>query len=111
MESQSIKDIIIDVFGENNIGESVIPSCKVLIDKDKISLTEFKCIIDDMENYFVDYMQGDDIDQGRVEHLQSAIQQLSSLQDESKLQNKTMLVCNSEIFKKEEKSPYFTCVL
>ena len=104
MNGQYVKDILVEALGKENT-LSMIPSSKCLFEEDSISLTQFKNILEGMENYFVDNMQGGSLDQGRIETLQRTIQDLRKMENLGKEneKNKTMLVCNSEIFQKNEK--------
>ena len=104
MNAQQVKNILVDALGEENT-LSMIPCSGCVFEADQVSLSQFHDIELEIENYFIDYMQGDNIDQSKVEILQKVIQDLRNLETQRKEQEKgkTMLVCNSEIFKKNEK--------
>merc|ERR1711973_744659 len=63
-------------------------------------------ILNGFENYFTDYIQSENADEITTQQLQNAIKKLRNLEfQHSNLQekSKTLLVCNSDIFKKEDK--------
>ena len=106
MNGQHVKNILVKALGEETI-LSMIPATKCLFEEEQVSKTQFDDIVEGLENYFVDYMQCEIIDQEKVETLQRTVQDLRKLEIHGKdnEKNKTMLVCNSEVFKKTEKPP------
>ena len=107
MDGQKVKQILVDGLGEENVLD-LIPASKFIFDSEtveKISINQYHSIVDGIENFFVEYMQSENIDHERVDILQKLIQDLRELENVSKENEseKTMLVCNSEIFHKNEK--------
>ena len=115
MNGLPVKNILVNALGEESI-LSMVPCSRCLFEEDKIAVTQFDNIVEGLENYFVDYMQSEDVDQSKIETLQRTIQELRKLEIKHKENEveirgkenengKTLLVCNSEIFKKNEKFP------
>ena len=99
MNGTQVREILVNALGDKT-SLSMIPSSKCVFDEEQISASQYLSIVEGFENYFVDYMQTETVDQSKAESLQDAIQELRKLDIK---ENKTMLVCNSEIFKKDEK--------
>ena len=111
MDAQEVKNILVEALGEDQ-SLSMIPSSKCAFEEHSvISLKQYNDIVDGMESYFVDFMQSDQGgDNGKIEFLQKAIKKLRNLTkvrfQESDVQEngKSMLVCNSDVFSKDEKA-------
>ena len=114
MNGLPVKNILVNALGEESI-LSMVPCSRCLFEEDKIAVTQFDNIVEGLENYFVDYMQSEDVDQSKIETLQRTIQELRKLEIKHKENEveirgkenengKTLLVCNSEIFKKKMKN-------
>lgn len=86
MDGQKVKQILVDGLGEENVLD-LIPASKFIFDSEtveKISINQYHSIVDGIENFFVEYMQSENIDHERVDILQKLIQDLRELENVSK---------------------------
>ena len=105
MNAKVVRDILNDSLGENQF-LSFIPSSHYVFSEQEITIKQFHDILNGFENYFTDFIQSENADEIRTQQLQNAIKKLRNLEfQHSYLQekSKTLLVCNSDIFKKEDK--------
>merc|ERR1711973_66820 len=105
MNAKVVRDILNDSLGENQF-LSFIPSSHYVFSEQEITIKQLRDILNGLENYFTDYIQSENADEITTQQLQNAIKKLRNLEfQHSYLQekSKTLLVCNSDIFKKEDK--------
>ena len=105
MNAKVVRDILNDSLGENQV-LSFIPSSHYVFSEQEITIKQFHDILNGFENYFTDFIQSENADEITTQQLQNAIKKLRNLEfQHSYLQekSKTLLVCNSDIFKKEDK--------
>ena len=105
MNAKVVRDILNDSLGENQF-LSFIPSSHYVFSEQEITIKQLRDILNGFENYFTDYIQSENADEITTQQLQNGIKKLRNLEfQHSYLQekSKTLLVCNSDIFKKEDK--------
>ena len=101
MNAKVVRDILNDSLGENQV-LSFIPSSHYVFSEQEITIKQFHDILNGFENYFTDFIQSENADEIRTQQLQNAIKKLRNLEFHQE-KSKTLLVCNSDIFKKEDK--------
>ena len=101
MNAKVVRDILNDSLGENQF-LSFIPSSHYVFSEQEITIKQFHDILNGFENYFTDFIQSENADEIRTQQLQNAIKKLRNLEFHQE-KSKTLLVCNSDIFKKEDK--------
>ena len=109
MNAKVVRDILNDSLGENQF-LSFIPSSHYVFSEQEITIKQLRDILNGFENYFTDYIQSENADEITTQQLQNAIKKLRNLEFHhsyppplSLQKSKTLLVCNSDIFKKEDK--------
>ena len=101
MNAKVVRDILNDSLGENQF-LSFIPSSHYVFSEQEITIKQLRDILNGFENYFTDFIQSENADEITTQQLQNAIKKLRNLEFHQE-KSKTLLVCNSDIFKKEDK--------